>query len=410
MKEISYAILGYGGRGRGFADLLKKPEMFAKVVAVAEPDPEKRKAAVEECSLSADMVFEKAGDLLAQPRLADGIINTTMDQLHAETSVPAMEKGYHLMLEKPMAVILADCEMIEQTQRKTGVVVCVCHSLRYHRVYDTIKKMIEAGDIGEVVCIDQIEGVNNIHQSHSFVRGNWRNEDTSTFMLLSKSCHDIDIICYLAGRECERVSSFGKLTYFTPANKPSGAPGRCLDGCPAEAECPYHCGKVYLESVWGQFLPVRGESRIVEYLRTGPYGRCVFECDNDVVDHQVVGLEYEGGLTATFTMTAFHPGGRFVRVHGTKGYIHGDIEGNRVTHSDFISGNSNTVEVPAVVGGHGGGDYRLLRSLTDAIRVNDASVVLTTTQESLNTHRVVFAAEQARLERRVVDVADLVRR
>jgi len=129
-----------------------------------------------------------------------------------------------------------------------------------------------------------------------------------------------------------------------------------------------------------------------------------------VVDHQVVGLEYEGGLTATFTMTAFHPGGRFVRVHGTKGYIHGDIEGNRVTHSDFISGNSNTVEVPAVVGGHGGGDYRLLRSLTDAIRVNDASVVLTTTQESLNTHRVVFAAEQARLEGRVVDVADLVRR
>ncbi|MHB9037953.1 MAG: Gfo/Idh/MocA family protein [Armatimonadota bacterium] len=410
MKQVTYAVLGYGSRGECFASLLRQPQLFGKVVAVAEPDADKREAAIRDCNLAPDGVFKTAEELLAQPRLADGLINTTMDRLHAETAIPAMEKGYHILLEKPMAVTLADCEAIEETQRKTGVIVCVCHSLRYHRLYAKIKQMIDSGVLGEVVSMDQIEGVGNIHQSHSYVRGNWANQAKSTFMLMAKSCHDIDILAYLAqGKKCERVSSFGSLTYFTPGNKPAGAPSRCLDGCPAESECPYHCGKVYLESdTWRFAFPKRDDASMAEYLREGPYGRCVFDCDNDVVDHQVVNLEYGGGLTATFTMTAFHPGGRHIRVNGTKGYVEGDMEANTIAYHDFISGGKTSIQLSSVGGSHGGGDYFVIKSLTEAIRANDPSAVLTTTQESLGSHRVVFAAERARIEKRVVQINELI--
>ena len=347
MQYVTYAILGYGGRGECFAELAKLPEMFSKVVAVAEPDPDKQKRAMKDCQLPADKSFDSAEELLSQPRMADAVINTTMDKLHVSTAIAAMEKGYHQLLEKPMAMTLEDCQAIDQAQRKTGMVVGVCHSLRYHLVYAHIKKMLDAGLVGEVVSFDHIEGVNNIHQSHSFVRGNWAKEENCCFMLMTKSCHDLDLFNYLFKRKCERVSSFGSLTYFTEKNKPEGAPPRCLDGCPAEQECPYHCSKVYLETnFWWFPFPRKDEASVIEYLRTGPYGRCVFQADNDVVDHQVVSLEYEGGLTGTFTMTAFHSGGRFTRIHGTKGTIDADMDGLSIKHKDFITENEEIIKPP----------------------------------------------------------------
>ncbi len=405
MKEVTYAILGYGGRGKTFAGiLLKSPQLFGRVVAVAEPDPDKRAAAASDCGLSPAMVFACASDLLAEPRLADAIINTTMDSLHLETSIPAMKKGYHLLLEKPMAVTIGACEDIEETQRKTGVVVGVCHSLRYHDLYANIKKMIAAGVIGEVISLDQVEGIGNIHYSHSYVRGNWSRVDKSTFILMAKSCHDIDLFSYLVGKKCKRVSSFGSLTYFTEKNKPDGAPSRCLDGC--TAKCPYHSSKVYLaDDTWRYVFPRQDDASVVEYLRTGPYGRCVFQSDNDVVDHQVVNLEYEGGLTATFTMIAFHPGGRFIRLHGTKGFIEGSVEDRIIVHTDFITGNVNKVQLAPPSGeGHGGGDYLVMKSMTEAIREEDPNAVITTAQESLVSHRIVFAAERSRIEKKVIEM------
>jgi len=410
MKEITYAVIGYGGRGRTFANLISgNQQLFSRVVAVAEPDPERRALAAKECNLAFDKVFESASGLLAQPKLADAAIIATQDQMHAEQSISAMERGYHLLLEKPMAVTLDDCIAIEETQRKTDRVVCVCHSLRYHLVYANLKKMIESGLIGEIVSVDQLEGVGAIHQSSSFVRGPWANEEQSTFMLMAKSCHDVDLLSYSIGKKCERVSSFGSLTYFTPDNKPEGAPDRCLDGCPAEAECIYHCAKVYVESSFWRSLrvpPGQDDESLIEELRTSPYGRCVFACDNDVVDHQVVNFEYEGGATATFSMMAFTLGGRHIRVHGTRGYIKGDVEAGTLIHTDFITGNQSTTQMPLMEGSHGGGDYLVLRSVTEAIRTDNPSAVLTTAQESLHSHKIVFAAEKARREKRVVEIDD----
>ncbi len=408
MKEITYAIIGYGGRGRTFAKIaLENPQLFIRIVAVAEPNAEKRALAAEECHLTPEQVFESASDMFDKPKLADAVVVSTLDKLHAQQAIPAMNKGYNVLLEKPMAVTLEDCLAIEETQRKNNVVVCVCHSLRYHPFYSQLKKMMDSGILGEIVCIDAMEGVNHIHQSHSFVRGAWGNEEKSTFMLMAKSCHDVDLLSYLVGKKCERTSSFGSLTYFNSKNRPVSAPEKCIDGCPAEETCPYHVLKVYVENkFWrGLFAGMNlSEEALTEYLVNGPYGKCVFGCDNDVVDHQVAGFEFEGGATATFTMTAFHPGGRFIRVHGTQGYIIGDMEARTLIHTDFASGIITTTEVPAMEGGHGGGDYLVMKSLTEAIRKEDPTAVLTTAQESLSTHKIVFAAETARKEKRVVEV------
>ncbi len=405
MQELTFAILGYGGRGRTFSELLTAPQYFGRVVAVAEPHPDRQAEAARLWNLPPDRVFNTAADLLAQPRLADVLINTTMDRLHAETAVPAMRLGYHLLQEKPMAVTLQDCQAIERTQRETGVVVCVVHSLRYHRLYAAVKKMIASGLIGEVMSFDQLEGVGDVHFTSSFIRGNWGNSTRSTFMLMSKSCHDVDLFSYLVARPCKRVSSFGSLAYFTRANAPQGAPERCLDGCPAAAICPYHCAKVYLDIPdWRFVFAKRDDASVLQDLRAGPYGKCVYQTDNDVVDHQVVAFEYEGGLTGTFSVTAFHPGGRFLRVHGTKGFIQAELDSLDIVHYDFISRNINRVKVSAGNGSHGGGDALVLQSLMDAVRQGDPQAVLTTAQESLASHRVVFAAEQARLEGRVVEL------
>ncbi len=407
-KEVTCAILGYGGRGRLFSETLKGIELFGKVVAVAEPDPKRRERAAKETGLPADMIFSSAEELLARPKLADAILNGTMDRMHVATAIPAMEKGYAMLLEKPMASTYEDCVAIEQAQRRTGAVLAVCHSLRYLGIYGEVRRMVAEGILGDIVSFDAIEGIMPIHQAHSFVRGNWGNEGRSAFLLLAKCCHDIDAIQYVIDRKCEKVSSFGKLTHFTAKNKPEGAPPRCTDGCPAADTCEYNAVKIYLQmEEWRPWLSDGDDQTVMDLLRNGPHGRCVYQLDNDVVDHQVVAFEYEDGLTGTFTTTAFHPGGRYMRVHGTKGYLDVAVNEMTIKHTDFVTRKVNNIKMPAIKGGHGGGDYLVIDGFLDAVRKNDPSAVLTTAQESLDSHRIVFAAEKSRREKRTVTVDEL---
>lgn len=411
---VTVAILGAGGRGQGFGTILQQMPHIARVVAVAEPREAYRNKFARAHSLPTGAVFNDWREFVARPKMCDAVVVATMDREHVEPAVACLEKGYHLFLEKPMATTLEDCRAIEAAQRRSGRLVAVCHSLRYHKGFRKVKELVEAGRIGRVVSIDQLEQVSYWHQAHSFVRGNWGNEARSTFMLMSKSCHDIDYIAHMAGKPCARVSSFGSLVYFCRENAPRGSTARCADGCAIEPTCPYSairqyvlCGDKALES-WpaNTVSPVHTRESHLEAIRTGPYGRCVWRCDNDVVDHQVVAMEFEGQVTATFTMTGFtQGGGRKVRVHGTEGEI--DFDEHRVTVKTFADNNLETIEIAPEVGGHGGGDTRALRSWLTAIRQEDASQILTSAQESLRTHRIVFAAEMSRRERRTVEMAEL---
>src|SRR5579862_2293876 len=230
---LTFALAGAGSRGRMFAEWLRDNYHARSVVAVAEPNDQRRSAVSEMFRVSAQRVFRTWQEMLEGPRLADVLLNTTMDAEHFESSTAAMRRGYHLLLEKPMATTLEQCARIEQVRRESKRIVSVCHSLRYHAAYAECRRILRSGAIGEIVSLDQLEAVELVHQSHSFVRGNWGKESASTYMLLSKSCHDIDIIADLVDSPCVSVSSYGGLMYFNRDHLPAGAPERCTDGCPA---------------------------------------------------------------------------------------------------------------------------------------------------------------------------------
>ena len=309
-----------------------------------------------------------------------------------------------------MATSLEDCKRIARAQEEAGTITCVCHSLRYNGSFSELKRTVDGGKIGRVATLDQLEQVAWWHQAHSFVRGSWGNEGKSTFMLLSKSCHDIDYIAHLAGTACLRIQSFGSLAYFRRENAPQKSGERCL-ACPVEPACPYSAVKIYVEGAresWPADVVSADHSRDAHLraIESGPYGRCVWKCDNDVVDHQVVSIEFEGGITATFTMTGFtQEMGRKIRVHGTEGEI--DFTEESMEVRTFADRRAERVSFEKESGGHGGGDERVVASFLAAIRENDPGLVMTDVRESLRTHSIVFAAEASRRQGRMVDMEEM---
>ncbi len=410
-QPLKLAILGAGGRGAMFGELAQSLSNLASIVAVAEPRDNYRQAFALAHNLPADRCFRNWRDFVDHPKLCDAVVIATSDRDHVGPALACLEKGYHIFLEKPMATSLADCQAIEAAQRRNGKLVAVCHSMRYQKGCAKVQAIVSGGRLGRIVTIDQIEQVAFWHQAHSFVRGNWGNEERSTFMLLAKSCHDIDYLAWLAGTPCRSVASAGALSHFRPECAPRGATARCTDGCPAEPTCPYSAIKQYVDGKRDQWpasaisLDHSREAHL-DAIRTGPYGRCVYRCDNDVVDHQVVMLDFEDEVTATFTMTAFtQAGGRRLRVHGTEGEL--AFEEHAIVVRTFADNNVETIQLGAEPGGHGGGDYRIFRSWLQAVYDNTPELILTGAQESLRTHTIVFAAEKARRERRVVAIKEM---
>ena len=412
-QSFTFVILGGGGRGNCFSEWIKTHPEAGKVVAIAEPQAERRNKIAEAHGIPANMQFERWEDLLAKPKLADVCIDTLMDRLHMPSATKALGLGYHMLLEKPMATSLEDCIAIDKARRDNNRIVCICHSMRYAETFYEIKRILDSGAIGKLVTFDQLEAVEHIHQSHSFVRGNWGNESRSTFMLMAKSCHDIDYISWLVGKPCKRVSSFGSLSYFRKENAPPGATEQCTGGCAVEHSCPYSSIKIYLAHephwvAWHAGIAGKPYEERLAALKKSPFDKCVFQTDNDVVDHQVVAFEFEDGITGTFTMTAFTPfGGRFVRLHGTHGYIQSDTDKGTIDVHRHADRKHDHIKIPPRSGSHGGADDNVMRSLIHALRQNDPNLVLTGTAESLRTHTVVFAAEKSRREKRTVELSEL---
>lgn len=409
MRKVSYMIVGAGGRGYAYAEYAKNFPEECEVVAVCEPIEKVRNRFGETYGVPPERRFKDWRDVLDLPKLADAAMICTQDADHKDPAIALAARGYHLLLEKPMAPTPEDCRAIVDAVERSGVMLAVGHVLRYTDFNRKLKEMIDSGVIGRVHNIQLLEPVGYWHQAHSFVRGNWRNESLSSPMLLAKSCHDLDLLNYFIPARCTRVSSFGNLSYFTRANQPEGAADRCVD-CPQEIQdaCPYCAVRFYLGNKtrfddWPVCVLSTDHTReaVVEALKTGPYGRCVFACDNDVVDHQVVNLEFEDGATATFTMSAFTPGsGRETYIMGDRGTLRCTDDG--ILHFDFLTHTCAQVQLHeedgAVASGHGGGDFGLMKSFVAAVRENDPSQITSGPRISLESHLMVFAAEKARLD------------
>jgi predicted dehydrogenase len=415
MKPVNLILIGAGSRGSSFARFAQQNPDQARVVGVAEPRSFYRQRVAEQNQLLPEHTSVDWQALAAQPKFADAVIIATPDRLHAEPAIAFAEMGYAILLEKPMATNEADCRRIVEAVQRNKKIFAVFHDFRYMNYTRRLKEIIGAGIIGDIVSIQHLEPVGFWHQAHSYVRGNWRNEAESTFMLMAKSCHDIDWLRYLIGKRCIQVSSFGSLTHFKPDQKPAGAgeAKRCLD-CAYEPQCPYSARRFYLgryqKGDYGWPLDVITsvftEEAVLSSLRQGPYGRCVYECDNDVVDHQVVNLLYENGVTASFTMTAFaEVSDRKTQIFGTRGELRGDLA--RIVHYDFLTEQTEIIDTTlpdSPTGGHWDGDINVLRSFVKAVATGDTSPILSGAAETLETHLTVFAAEKSRLEGQTVKV------
>lgn len=415
-RKVTTVVIGVGNRGKNYARYAEQFPDLLQVVGVAEPREHVRHFMQKKHSIPQQHCYTGWQSLAAEEKLADCAIIATQDQQHFGPAVALAKKGYHILLEKPMAVTAEDCCSIYKACKDAGVILAVCHVLRYYPPAKKLKELIDSGIIGEVVNINHTEPVGFWHFAHSFVRGNWRNTKMSTFSLLAKCCHDVDLIAYWMGnKKCTKMSSFGSLHHFRQEKKPAGGGTRCLQ-CPVEATCPYSAKKIYLDPAperprWPMSVVCDIEDapggylqKLKEAIDTGPYGKCVYETDNDVCDNQVVNFEFIDGSTATLTMVAFSERicARKTEVYGTMGQlVWDDGKGHEIHHFDFLSKKSKVYTCEknnAAEGwGHSGADYFLMEAFVKAVAQDDSQWILSGPEVSLETHLLTFAAEESRI-------------
>ena len=465
-QPLTAVLIGAGNRGYtayGPYALVHPNEI--RFVAVAEPNETRRARFAQAHAIPPERQFRTWEDLLAQRQIADAALVCTLDRTHVEPTVTALEAGYDVLLEKPMATTLTDCVRLVRTAERTGRLLQICHVLRYTSFFSTLHDIVTSGRLGDIVTVEQRENVVYWHMAHSFVRGNWHNSEVESPMILAKCCHDLDILYWNLG-PCVRLNSFGSLIHYRPENAPPGAPERCLDGCPVADDCPWYAPRLYLELIplmhVARRSPVASErlgvtlalehpalvntarrstptlDAVLDYrgwpisvisedtslearrraLETGPYGRCVYHCDNDVVDHQTVNMEFKSGATGVLFMHGHsHEEGRTMRYDGTRATLRGKFAygvGNAIEIHDHLTGRVELIDHQARAGhhtmaaGHGGGDAGVMTAFVKALR--DPGTALTTARESLESHLMAFAAEEARVNGTIVSMDEFRRR
>ncbi|KAL5488329.1 hypothetical protein ACEPAI_6437 [Sanghuangporus weigelae] len=455
-RPVTLAIIGCGQRGKGYAEYALKAPDKCKVVAIAEPRPKTRAAMTAAHAIEPSLVFHTWEELYSAfsesfkstgKRLADAVVVAVQDRMHCPVVLAFAEQGYDILCEKPMATSVSDCVRMAEAVKKAGIIFGMGHVLRYSPYSKAMSEVIHSGSLGRLINIQHLEPIGYYHFAHSYVRGAWCKEEDASFSLMTKSCHDIDIICsMLAPATPIRVSSFGSLQHFQKSEKPAaaGSATRCLD-CSYESECPYSAKSIYLDRVkaghksWPCSVIVDGVpdiENITEALQTGPYGKCVYESDNDVVDNQVVNIEFSSGATVSFTMVAFTTliCERQTRLHFTHGEIIGDMSSFSVTdfrvrappttspstipNTAVPNGDtSSSLPVhpgtkihnpPLEGGGHGGGDLGLISAFVEAVRKQRQDILGVDVEDILTSHLAVFAAEKSRREGCVVNIPEFI--
>ncbi len=409
-KIVNLALIGAGNRGSGvFGGYAHEMPHRVRFIAVVEPDPAKRNAFSAAHQIDADHCFSSASEFFKNPpKNIRGVIIATVEDHRFDLVQQSMAQGWAILVEKPLSTNVEDLIRIYDATKDYGNILIVCHQMRLVPIYRTIKALIDSGAYGEIICIQHSENLSWHHMAHSYVRGIFNN-DSLTPMLLAKSCHDLDLLVHLIGRHAEKISSFGSLNYFRSENCPVGAPGHCLDGCPHEEACPYHVDKLYFNedtdpAMIRQMGVVESKSQLRELLARNRFGRCVFQCDNNVVDSQVVQVQFEGGINVSFTMCG-HNGAerRMTKISLTNGEIEFTGLTMEIRARRFEPLLDEIIKVHAN-GTHGGGDRAIMDNFVNAISKGDASGLLTRIQDSLEGHLLVFAAEAARHDDQVIDV------
>lgn len=409
---MNYILIGAGNRGMTYADWANSHGI--EIAAIAELRPDRLQDAGDRLHVPENMRFSDGKDLLALGKIADAAIIATMDRDHYGHVMAALDCGYDILLEKPISPDPKECIEIEKKANALGRKITVCHVLRYTNFFGELKKIIDSGELGKIVAIKHAENIGNFHMAHSFVRGNWRNDRESSPIIMQKSCHDLDILLWLTGSHCTKVAAFGGLSYFKEANAPAGSTERCLD-CPVAGSCRFDGLKAYLPSL-GQWPAdvvclEPTEEALRKALRTGPYGRCVYRCDNNVCDHMSIIMEFENGVTATFSLTAQTSGcHRNIHIMCEDGDIEADDKERKIIVRRHVANQGETFEERIINirtngSGHGGGDAGIMEDFTSALTEKTAES-RSSISKSVESHLMACAIEQSRLTGKVVDMEE----
>ena len=405
---MKYVIIGAGSRGMTYG--LWAVQHGIEIAAIAEIRPDRLEDAARKLRVSREMCFSAPEELFALGKIADAAIIATMDRDHYGHVMQALDCGYDLLLEKPISPDARECIAIEERANCLGRKITVCHVLRYTSFYSKLKEIVDSGALGKIVAIKHAENIGNFHMAHSFVRGNWRNDTLSSPIIMQKSCHDLDILLWLTGAHCTKVAAFGSLSYFKECNAPEGSTDRCLT-CPVAKDCRF--------DAWQAYLPVLGswpadvvcleqtEDALRQALETGPYGRCVYRCDNNVCDHMSIIMEFDNDVTATFSLhaqsSAVH---REIQIHCEHGEIWGDDRKGTIIVTHFVR---NQADVPVIQEyqtddydkGHGGGDDGIMEDFTASLSLGSADS-RSSISRSVESHLMACAIEESRLTGNVV--------
>lgn len=408
---MKYILIGAGSRGMTYGAWAA--EHGIEIAAVAEKRPDRLADAGEKLGVPVSMRFSDGMELLSLGKIADAAIIATMDRDHFAHTMAALECGYDILLEKPISPDPRECIAIEEKANALGRRITVCHVLRYTNFFGTLKQILDGGELGKIVAIKHSENIGNFHMAHSFVRGNWRNDRLSSPIIMQKSCHDLDILLWLTGSHCTKVSAFGGLSFFRPENAPDRAGERCCD-CPAADKCRFNAYRVYtpLLGQWPADVVCleQNEAALDKALRAGPYGRCVFRCDNNVCDHMSMILEFENGVTATFSLTAQTNGiHRNIHIMCENGEIEADDGKRQIIVTQFAANqaesfDSRVINVRTGPSGHGGGDAGIMEDFTEGLQNPDRES-RSSISRSVESHLMACALEQSRLTGKTVDMA-----
>ena len=402
---IKLAVIGCGFRGSAYADYTLSNPGEAQVICACDILPKRLEQFSDKYYVAKDMRFLDAKTMLDCVSDIDLVIVANLDAGHFEVTKMALEKGYHCLLEKPMSPDAWESLELVRIAKEHNCQLLVCHVLRYTPLFSTIKQLLEKEEIGRIISVHHAENVSYTHIAHSYVRGNFRNLSP---IILAKSCHDLDILNWLIGKKCKKISSFGSLTYFKEENAPKGSAKRCMD-CSIENDCPYSACKQYLtdDTSWPTSMisvDTSLEARTKAVKESG-YGRCVYHCDNTVCDHQVVNMLYEDEITASFNLNGFNTTEtREIRILGTKGDLRANMEKNYITVRKFGEISETTIRPKVYAGAHSGGDAMLMKDVVNIVRDGNWESARTSAVQSVESHIMAFAAEVSRKEGIIVDI------
>ena len=406
---IDAILIGAGQRGHFVYGrwALDHPERL-RIVAVADPRPDRLNRLADAHGIPASHRFADSDTLLSLPRIAPAAIIASPDITHHGHILAALRAGYHVLAEKPMASTLDQCRELVEAASLSAATLHIGHVLRFTPFFQTLREVIRSGQLGDIVTVEHRENVRSWHMAHSYVRGNWGRKEAATPMIVAKCCHDFDILHWNLSSPVARLSSVGSLFEFRPERAPAGATARCTDPCPV-LDCPYDARRIYLDQAM-QGWPIHvitddmtPEGRL-EALRQGPYGRCAYRAESNVVDHQVVTMQLESGTSVALVMHGHsHEESRTMRYDGTRATLRGVFGRQQsIVVIDHISGQPEEITIGNAIGGHGGGDGGIMEAFLATVETGAPPA--TPASESLESHLLAFLAEEAREAGTVIDV------